>query len=196
MPGRLLLLPPSLNQAQREVLRIATRRLPELAGAAIRVSFQSSLVAWRGRLLSEGERGQAVHAAAFLRDRRIVLETALLDDRRECSRILVHELFHFAWLRLGNPRRRAWERLLRVEWKRHARGELGWSSESRKASLNGRDVRERTRRWRDYSCESFCDTAAWLYAVIGAHGEYTLAARHRDHRRQWFRENLPTSVPI
>ncbi|HBY64009.1 MAG TPA: hypothetical protein DEH78_29655 [Solibacterales bacterium] len=197
MPSKPLLFPPSLNAAQRETIRIATRRLPPLTGAPVRVVFQPSLRAWRGRLLIESDRGHEVHAAAFVRERRVVLESALLADRRECSRILVHELFHFSWLRLGNPRRRSWEQLLRAEWKRHARGELGWSSEWRKAALTAGDLRERSRRWREYACESYCDTAAWLFSTINAHGEYTLAARHRELRRHWFRDNLPAAgIPI
>ncbi len=55
---------------------------------------------------------------------------------RELARILVHELFHFAWVRLGNPARRSYEALVREEWKRRARGELGWSAESRKRALS------------------------------------------------------------
>ena len=27
-----------------------------------------------------------------------------------------------------------------------------------------RDIAGRTRHWREYCCESFCDTAAWLYS--------------------------------
>ena len=41
--------------------------------------------------------------------------------------------------------------------------------------------------WRDYLCESFCDTAAWIYSGVRRHPEYTLAARHRDRRAEWFR---------
>ena len=42
-------------------------------------------------------------------------------------------------------------------------------------------------RWRDYLCESFCDTAAWIYSGVRRHPEYTLAARHRNRRAEWFR---------
>jgi len=44
------------------------------------------------------------------------------------------------------------------------------------------------RGWREYLCESFCDTGAWLYAGVKGHDEYTLAARFRKRRRAWFAE--------
>ena len=44
--------------------------------------------------------------------------------------------FTFAWVRLGNPARRSYESLVREEWKHRARGELGWSAESRKRVLS------------------------------------------------------------
>jgi hypothetical protein len=36
-------------------------------------------------------------------------------------------------------------------------------------------------------CEAFCDTAAWLWCGVSRHPEFTLAARRRPARRQWFR---------
>ena len=84
----------------------------------------------------------------------------------ELARILTHELFHFAWVRLSNQSRRSYEALVRNEWKRRTRGELGWSAESRKAALfqGSRIAARRGKYWREYLCESFCDTAAWLYS--------------------------------
>jgi hypothetical protein len=131
--------------------------------------------------------GNPAHAATYLRRRLIVLDRALLRQRREQRRILLHELFHFVWVRLGNPRRLAWESLLREEWRKGARGEAGWSAEWRKRELSARDVAARTRRWREYCCESFCDTAAAIYT--GETGENTLAARWRPGRAGWFRED-------
>ena len=64
-----------------------------------------------------------------------MLDQELERQPRELARILVHELFHFAWVRLGNPARRSYEALVREEWKQRARGELGWSAESRKRAL-------------------------------------------------------------
>ena len=144
------------------------------------------LTAHRGKLLSRAVVGQPVFAGSFLRKREMVLDAALLEDERERARILVHELFHFVWVRLGNPRREAWRALLAVELERRARGELGWSSEWRKAGgLTS-----------DYVCESFCDTAAWMYAGVEEHQEFTLAARWRGRRRVWFLRTCSGVVPI
>ncbi|MCU1327875.1 MAG: hypothetical protein JWN34_3245, partial [Bryobacterales bacterium] len=53
---------------------------------------------------------------------------------------MVHELFHFVWVRLGNPRRKEWESLLRAEWEARAKGETGWSAEWRKRELKQKDI--------------------------------------------------------
>ncbi|MEZ5403469.1 MAG: hypothetical protein R2729_27560 [Bryobacteraceae bacterium] len=147
----------------------------------IRIQFRDSLATPSG-----GE----VHAASHLRNRIVMLDPALRSDRPELSRIAVHEAFHFAWLRLGNPARRSFELVLAAERKRRARGELGWSAESRKLALRATDVRNRTRAWREYVCESFCDTAAWLYAGLRQHPEFTLAPRFSRQRRAWFEHQL------
>lgn len=159
---------------------------PRLEGRPIEIRFAPSLRAHRGKLLS-GARGREVHAGSFLRRRRIVLDAALKSHPSELARILIHELFHFAWLRLGNPKRRSFEELLRRET---ADGELGWSSERLKVELDRRDAALRTRRWREYVCESFCDTAAWLISGNRRHEEFTLAARARRARRTWFERTL------
>ena len=70
--------------------------------------------------------------------------------------------------------------------RRGRRGELGWSAEWRKDALGADDVAGRTRRWREYCCESFCDTAAWLYSGVERHEEFTLGERWRRGRRAWF----------
>jgi hypothetical protein len=101
-------------------------------------------------------------------------------------RIFVHELFHFVWLRKGNPARRSFEDLLKAECLAGVPGELGWSAEWRKLALHPRDIEIRTRRWREYCCESFCDSAAWLYSGVLRHEEFTLPARPRKLRRAWF----------
>jgi len=149
-------------------------QLPPAQGLPIRVGFQRDL-----------SHLGAIHAAAFLRERRLLFETSLARDRAEFDRIFVHELFHFVWLRLGNPRRLAYERLIGRELAAHARGELGWSAEWRKDALTHGDRRRRTRRWREYVCESFCDSAAWLFCGV-RHPEFTLPARFRAARRAWF----------
>jgi hypothetical protein len=130
-----------------------------------------------------------VHAGAFLRERRIAFDAMLVCDRHELQRIFVHELFHFVWLRLGNPRRWSWEEMLRAECLAGARGELGWSAEWRKRALRLDDAAHRSRPWREYACESFCDTAAWIFSGLRAHTEFTLPPRFRERRRKWFVES-------
>jgi hypothetical protein len=122
------------------------------------------------------------HAGTLLRERRIVFDCV----KAEFPRIFVHEVFHFVWLRAGNAIRIAFEQLLAAEIERGARGELGWSAELRKDKLTAADRRGRTRRWREYCCESFCDTAAWLYSGVERHEEFTLAKPCRKLRGQWF----------
>src|SRR3954454_21340657 len=111
------------------------------------------------------DRRGPVHGGAFLRERRIALDCT----RAEFPRIFVHEAAHFIWLRLGNATRRGYEEIVRAEIAERARGELGWSAEWRKVALDGDDVTMRSRRWREYCCESFCDTAAWLYSGVERH---------------------------
>ena len=153
--------------------------LPPIEGRPIRLEVRRELTDRRG----------AVHAGAFLRERRIVFHAETTADVREFARAFVHELFHFVWPRLGNPRRWSYEALLRAEIGARARGELGWSAEWRKRALAARDARRRTRRWREYVCESFCDTAVWMFSGVSRHAEYTLARRFRAHRREWFRKS-------
>jgi hypothetical protein len=151
-------------------------RLPPLAGEPISITYARRLRDRRG----------AIHAGAFLRTRRITFDCT----PAEFPRIFVHELFHFVWLRAGNPMRRAFEELLERELRACARGELGWSSEWRKAALTMEDAGRRTRRWREYCCESFCDTAAWMYSGVGRHEEFTLEGGCRQVRRAWFQAVL------
>ena len=161
--------------------------LPALAPVApVLVEFKPELTRYGAKLLSGSELGMPVHAGTFLRERRMVLESALLGRGAELRRILIHELFHFVWMRLGNARRRDWASLLAAELANKARGELGWSAESRKIDLTAVDSRTGTLRWREYVCESFCDTAAWRHAGLAKHEEYTLARRWRNGRVQYF----------
>src|ERR1700724_2529704 len=103
---------------------------PKVRGLPIEIAFLPELKVRSGKLHSgKTERGREVHAGSFLRQRRIVLDAALKAQPRELARILTHELFHFAWLRLGNPVRRRFEDLLQGEMRRRVRGELGWSAE-------------------------------------------------------------------
>ena len=110
----------------------------------------------------------------------MVLDRDLLQDPGELRRILVHELAHFAWLRFGNPQREAWETVVRNERRSGCRGELGWSAEWRKHAL----LADEGRPFREYLCESFCDSAAYLYRHPHSHPhpEHTLANRFRLRR--------------
>jgi hypothetical protein len=150
--------------------------LPALTGSPIYVRALTQLTAHRGRLLSQTpERGTPVHAASFIRRREIVLEEELL-GKRELAAIAVHEIFHFAWVRLGNARRAGYTALLAEERRGKARGEVGESAAVKKQADPS---------CRDYVCESFCDTAAWLYAP-GAKANVTLGQRWRAQRKAWF----------
>jgi hypothetical protein len=173
---------------RRRSIKAIERRLAALEGRSVGVRFVPELTADRSKLYSKRPHGQPVHAGSFIRKREIVLDRELEDQPKELARILVHELFHFAWVRLGNPKRSSYEALVRAEWKQSARGEMGWSAELRKHQILERGLRiGRSQAWRDYLCESFCDTAAWIYSGVRRHPEYTLAARHRNRRAEWFR---------
>jgi len=150
--------------------------LPPLSGRPIRVELRRSL----GPHL----------AATHIPRRLILLDAGLLSQAGEFERILIHEIFHFAWVRLSNQTRRSWEHLLASEFAAHARGELGWSSEWRKDKLKRSEIGRRTLGWRRYACESFCDTSAWLWSGLRRHDEFTLAAARRPIRRAWFAAHL------
>jgi hypothetical protein len=151
-----------------------------MAGAPIRIETAHGL---------RDRHGEA-HAAAFPRERRMVFDSSPAEFRR----IFVHELFHFVWLRKGNAARRSYEDLVKAECLAGLPGELGWSAEWRKLALDARDIQTRGRRWREYCCESFCDSAAWLYSGVERHAEFTLAARPRNRRRAWFAKTVEGGV--
>lgn len=178
----------SPNSVKAAAVLNTTIGLPELFGSPICVSARPQLTAYRGKLLSGDpqERGTPVHAASFLRKREIVLESELLARKRDLRLILVHEIFHFVWLRLGNPKRREFRALLERELKAGARGELGESAEVHKLALRQNVTSDGARL--EYVCESFCDTAAWLYAGIKHSSNWTLASRWQRKRRQWFED--------
>jgi hypothetical protein len=150
--------------------------LPRLVGDPIRVEIRRSL-------------GSHLAGASIPR-RLILLDAAVLARRGEFERILIHELFHFVWPRLSNQQRVAWEQVLAGELRARIKGELGWSAEWRKEVLDRDDPRLRTPKWRRYACESFCDSAAWMFAGLHAHDEFTLAAGSRRMRRRWFTEQF------
>lgn len=144
--------------------------------------FLPQLTASRGKLLSGAGFGKAVHAASYLRSRQMTLESELLANETELTRILLHELFHFIWLRLSNARRASYQALVLAEWRRRSRGEAGWSAEHVKARIKKPG---RSRLWRLYVCESFCDSGAAYAARLTAHPEFTLAKSFWDKRSQW-----------
>lgn len=158
--------------------------LPAFSGRPIRVVLRRSL----GPHL----------AAASLNRRVILLDREVLTRRGEFERILIHEIFHFVWRRMSNPARRSWEKAVHREIGAGAKGELGWSAEWRKAKLKSRDPVERSAAWRRYACESFCDTAAWCFAGLRDHQEFTLPERFRRRRRRWFETafSATSSIPI
>jgi hypothetical protein len=135
-------------------------------------------------------------AGASIPHRLILLDVAVLARRGEFERVLIHELFHFAWVRLSNQKRFAWEQVLAAELRERVKGELGWSAEWRKDTLTLADARLRTPKWRGYTCESFCDSAAWMFAGLRSHDEFTLAAAPRRERRRWFTEQYSASRPV
>ena len=121
-----------------------------------------------------------VFAGCDIKKRNITLDSSLLSNRRDFKRILVHEVFHFVWARLGNPARRSYEAMIAAEFGRNSRGELGWSAQYRKNDLRVIDAADRNpRQWREYVCESFCDTSAWVFAGLRSHEEFTLAKTDR-----------------
>lgn len=152
------------------------RRVPALCGRSIDIQGPDGL----------GRRRGPVHAGSFLRERRIAFDCT----HAEFARIFVHELAHFIWLRLGNAVRYSFEELVSAELAQGARGELGWSAERRKKALKSEHRQTRSRAWREYCCESFCDTAAWLWSGRARHSEFTLALRHRKLRARWFANTL------
>ena len=155
-------------------------RFPSFEGLPIKVEIRSSL----GPHL----------AATFIPRRLILMDKEVFARPGDFERIFVHELFHFVWVRLSNAVRREWEAVLASE---DAEGELGWSAEWRKQKLTPADRRKRTPKWRRYARESFCDTAAWLYAGLADHDEFTLPAAARRFRRRWMTQKLaPNAVAI
>lgn len=156
--------------------------LPILDGRPIRIELRRSL----GPHL----------AATSIPKRRILLDREVLAHRGDFERILVHEIFHFTWVRLGNPKRQSWESLLAIEISAAVPGELGWSAEWRRNKLSQRDIRARTPKWRRYLCESFCDSAAWCYSGLDHHDEFTLPASWRARRRKWFEREFSVVVPV
>jgi hypothetical protein len=156
--------------------------LPTFDGRPIRVVMRASL---------------GPHLAATSIPRRVIyLDREVLANRGDFERILVHELFHFVWVRLSNGARWEWETLLCAELRRGAKGELGWSAEWRKLKLGAQDAACRTPAWRRYACESFCDSAARIYAGLSNHEEFTLSSLHIRSRTAWMTKLVTNGVRL
>jgi hypothetical protein len=165
--------------------------LPLEPSSPVQVAFLPEITAYRGKLLSGTNRGTPVYAASFIRQRRIVLETSLLSSPLVLRFMFVHELFHFAWVRLGNVRRDQYSRLLRDELDSKARGELGESSAVKKAELlvqGGLSLRQKI--WSEYVCESFCDSAGSIFTDGPVHNGAKLGKDWTALRHEWFLRNL------
>jgi hypothetical protein len=124
-------------------------------------------------------------------ERRIVLERQLLADQALFRLILTHELFHFAWPRMGNPLRAGFGDLIADELSGRARGELGESAAVSKQNFLARGgIDQKDRHFRNYLCEAFCDTGAFLYSGVRASEHFTLAHRWIARRTSWFQEAI------
>jgi hypothetical protein len=186
-PRNLLRIEGAVSARSRNLLFTTWTGLPLEPGRPVQVAFLPQLTAHRGKLLSGADRGTPVYAASFIRRRRIVLETSLLADPASLRFIFVHELFHFVWVRIGNRVRDEYSALLLGEIARHARGELGESSAVKKAELRQHvKLSPNSPLWRDYICESFCDSAARIFTGAAVHTGPSLAKRWTAMRRDWF----------
>lgn len=168
--------------------------LPKLIGSPIHFSLRPELRTSGGKLLSgPARKGTAVYAASFIRKRKIVLETDLRRHPNLMRRILIHELFHFVWVRMGNSARNSFAQLLAEEQMARARGEIGESADVAKDRLAAAGG-YKDRYWRDYVCESFCDSAAWVCGGLRSYRNCTLAGRFKDRRRKWFESFLSGEI--
>jgi len=191
-------LSPQLTRAQQRALEYWILRLPApLLARFVRLKITAAehLAVVRENLFIGSVPGPAqllrsthTHAASFIPERYIVLDQALFRRRVETGRIFYHELCHFLWPRLGNATRHYFEAEIREEFSQGIRGELGYSAAWRKEKLQRESdgsMKSRSRRWREYVCESFCDTGA--YVLLGRerrprHSEYTLPRSARERR--------------
>ncbi|MBI4465463.1 MAG: hypothetical protein HY647_12220 [Acidobacteria bacterium] len=199
-------LSPRLRIEQCRQLEFWIRRLPlaflmRMPHLKLAIAERLSLVRGTVRInetvvAAKATPGTHTHAVSYIVEQYVILEESLFSSRVELGRILYHELCHFLWPRLGNPKRQEFAALLEREFHRGTRGELGYSSEWRKQKMGTTDgvqlqeVRSQL-LWRDYVCESFCDTGSFV--LLGSerratHSEYTLSSAARKRRvRLWAR---------
>jgi hypothetical protein len=190
-PRSLLRIRGAVSDRSRKLLVSTWTGLPLELSSPVQVAFLPGLTAYRGKLLSRADRGTPVYAASFIRQRRIVIEQDLLSSPAVLRFILVHEFFHFVWVRLGNTSRAEYSRLLVAELVGKARGELGESSAVKKAELqpDGK-LSPPSKLWRDYACESFCDSAASIFTQGPVHEGARLGKAWSKIRRQWLLQKL------
>ncbi len=162
--------------------------LPRLIGTKISVEMKPQLSVSRGQLLSSEERGTPVYAASFIRRRCIVLDSALLATPRLLRAILVHELSHFVWVRLSNLSRNQFSLLIQQEHGSKARGEVGESASVHKLALSSSWASGHARLWRNYICESFCDTSAAVFVPDAPRPRPHLSLRWLRIRCEWLRQ--------
>src|SRR5690242_14573963 len=86
--------PPRIRARTSQILAA----LPPLDGEPIRIAFEPAITDRR-------RPADQIHAGSFIRERRIAFDRELVADPDEFGRVLVHELFHFAWVRAGNQKR-------------------------------------------------------------------------------------------
>jgi hypothetical protein len=190
-----IMLSPKLTPAQRRALLRWIRslpaalqsRLPQLKITAADGLYSVRRVVFIGEspLPLEDAQRDYTHAVSFIPERYVVLNADLFRRRIELGRILYHELCHFIWPRLGNPKRRRFEAHIAGELRDGVRGELGYSSEYRKENIKVATGRRHStaanrKRKLEYVCESFCDTGSFV--LLGRkrrkqHSEYSLSRR-------------------
>ena len=178
---------PPLFRSRLPRLKLAVADRLILAGTSVLINESlPSKNSFREKTVSSSR----THAVSFIPERYVVLDAALFHRRVELGRILYHELCHFLWPRLGNPSREKFAALLVREFRQGIAGELGYSAEWRKANLTagGKGKRKKGflgRPWREYVCESFCDTGSFVLLDRERrrnHSEYTLSGMARDRR--------------
>ncbi len=139
--------------------------------------------------------GNPAHAATFIRSREIILDPESKKKPRQHRRILLHEYFHFVWVRLGNPRRAAWEALLKSEWETRARGEAGWSAEWRKKNLSAaRCCRPHALLARILLRKLLRYRRVCIFAANPDRSEVTLSPTRLRARTAWFPKRFPSQT--
>jgi hypothetical protein len=171
------------QRGEKRVDALADPLASLLFGEPIQLSYSRSPRAVRGKLISGGTVGRELDGASFIRQRRIVLANDL--STAENQRVLLHELFHFAWVRLSNRQRRSYELLLRAEIARGVQGELSWPSFQAKGQLRPQDLDSRSKTWRGYACESFCDTCSWYWRGMPVDVEGAFPKSEKNLRQSW-----------